>query len=414
MKEQITKELIEKLPMTGEEFDINDTKLPGFIARIRSKTISFVVSYRFQGKKNKVTIGRYPAVTVPVAREAAKKILAELALGMDPNEITKAKKAKVTADQTAAVTIRSLIDDKYRDYLAINKSGSATITRLLSFSSLVDKPIISLTILDIDTWVSERKKAGTSAATINRDLNSLQSLFEKAKEWNYIKENVLAGYKRLKVDSNKPPRYLTREEEKCLTAAIIDREKAMFEARARNNERQKALGYPLRPATINDPLKTMYLLSLHTGIRWGSLTALKWSDINTDTNTLTALGATGKTGDTYHVPLNKMAKEVLVDWRKPDFNPDQLVFPSTKGVKEFGEKKKDNVNKAWSAAKAKANIKNFRWHDLRHTFASWLVIAGVPLNTVRELMGHKDIKSTLKYAHLAPGHKADAVAVLES
>jgi site-specific recombinase XerD len=70
------------------------------------------------------------------------------------------------------------------------------------------------------------------------------------------------------------------------------------------------------------------------------------------------------------------------------------------------------IRKAWTGVLDSALVKAFRFHDLRHTFASNLVMAGVDLNTVRELLGHKSIAMTLRYAHLAPQHKAAAVEVL--
>lgn len=71
-----------------------------------------------------------------------------------------------------------------------------------------------------------------------------------------------------------------------------------------------------------------------------------------------------------------------------------------------------NINKSWEGLMESASLEGFRFHDLRHDFASKLVMAGVDLNTVRELLGHADIAMTLRYSHLAPAKLAAAVAML--
>ncbi len=107
------------------------------------------------------------------------------------------------------------------------------------------------------------------------------------------------------------------------------------------------------------------------------------------------------------MPLSVTALEVLRGW-KDKTTGRGLVFTHPKTGKKF-----DQIREFWNSAKRRANVNNFRWHDLRHTFASRLVMAGVDLNVVRELMGHSDLKMTLRYAHLAPEAKRKAIDLLD-
>lgn len=101
-----------------------------------------------------------------------------------------------------------------------------------------------------------------------------------------------------------------------------------------------------------------------------------------------------------------MALDCLKAWKKQAPLSEGRVFPSDDGGRL------DNVRKSWASILKASNINQFRWHDMRHDFASQLVMKGVPLNTVRDLCGHASLDTTLRYAHLAPDHKADVVALL--
>src|SRR5205823_1819498 len=139
------------------------------------------------------------------------------------------------------------------------------------------------------------------------------------------------------------------------------------------------------------------LLSMNTGLRRGELLKLRWSSIDFAHQLLTVEGPTSKTRQTRHVPLNDEAMSVLTRWREQSGNR-QRVFEIATGMKT-----------AWPHLLKRARIAGFRWHDLRHHFASRLVQRGVPLNTVRDLLGHSSIAMTLRYAHLAPDQRREAV-----
>jgi integrase len=106
--------------------------------------------------------------------------------------------------------------------------------------------------------------------------------------------------------------------------------------------------------------------------------------------------------------MNQTLIKALLAWKEQTRRDgDELIFPSPKTGAIL-----NNVKKAWAGVLKAADIKNFRWHDMRHDFASQLVMKGTDLNTVRELLGHADIKTTLIYAHLAPKVKRAAVDLL--
>jgi integrase len=237
-------------------------------------------------------------------------------------------------------------------------------------------------------------------------MTALKAMLAKAVEWDLLEAHPLTKIKPLKVDKHSRTRYLKPAEETALREALDTRDRKLKQERASANAWRRQRGYTVRPefAGFADHMKPMVLVSINTGIRRGELFQLRWADVDLKQRVLTVRGTTAKAAITRHVPLNQEAVDVLTTWKGRDANP--LVFPGRDG-EPF-----NNVKKAWAGVLNAAKVKAFRWHDLRHSFASKLVMAGVDLNTVRELLGHSDLKMTLRYAHLAPEHKADAVAKL--
>jgi integrase len=272
----------------------------------------------------------------------------------------------------------------------------------------------------LEKFKTDRLKEEVSKLTINRDLTILKGAFSyavKQKEQTSLSANPISSVKLFKVtdEESERIRYLNQrdpEEEKRLFEAIDAREERIRRGRAKGNEWRSVRGYELYPSLDEtifvNCLKPMVELSLNTGVRRGELFRLRWTDIRWDPTcpVLTVRGSITKNGRSRAIPLNRRASEVLLAWGKGRMDEDGLIFPGKDG-KPF-----NTLKTAWNKILEDAGLVDFRWHDLRHTFASRLVINGVDLNTVRDLLGHKDIKMTLRYAHLSPSVKAEAVARL--
>ncbi len=405
MQTRINAALIKSINPRPLPFEIYDTELKGFLLRVQpSGAVSYYITYRNSERaRNRVLVGKHPSATPAQARDHAKKLLASVVHGNDPAQ----DKRKPTGK-----TFDSFLNDDYGPWVKVNmKDGISTLARIEScFDKFRSMKLSDITVRQIEGWKTKRLTQGTHPVTVNRDIAALRSSFRKAVEWGILDNNPLHGIKPIKAESNKLVRFLSAIEESNLRLALNTREERIRSERERTNKWRRERDYPelpdLRGRSFADHLKPMVLVSINTGLRQGELFTLGWNDVDFSTANIRVQGSHSKSGKTRHIPLNAEASKSLANWRDQQSDTSGLVFPSVEG-QPF-----DNVTKAWKSALTLANIKDFRWHDLRHHFASRLVMAKVDLNTVRELLGHADIQMTLRYAHLAPEHKAAAVAKL--
>lgn len=150
-------------------------------------------------------------------------------------------------------------------------------------------------------------------------------------------------------------------------------------------------------ANCPEYLKPIVTVAVNTGMRRGEILGLKWDQVDLEDGKI--LLTETKSSEERTIFMNETVKATLSGLERRD----GLIFPVMVGAmkKDYGE------------ALKKAKMKDFTFHDLRHTFASNLAMQGVELNDIRELLGHKTIARTLRYAHLSPAHKSKAVTILD-
>lgn len=346
------------------------------------------------GRGRRIKIGRAGTFTLEQARERAKRIL------LDPDS------AKRVSPGT---TLAEYIDEHYAEHATAKlKNGAYSVARVRSiWKPLLNRRIGEITATDVDKLRNKRLLAGVARATVNRDVAALSGVFAHWAE-HHGGSHPLTGFTALDVPDDERVRYLRPEEAARLRGALLARDDAARRERASANDWRIARGYePLPPiGEYADHMTPMVLLSLNTGIRQGELFSLTWEAVDMERRTLTVLASHAKGNATRTIPLNAEAHRVLTAIR-PD-HASGLVFVSPRTGGEF-----DNVKKAWALLTRAAGLPDLRWHDLRHDFASQLVMRGVPLFTVQKLLGHANSRMTQRYAKLAPAALAEAVSLLD-
>jgi integrase len=413
MQEKLTQTIVQKIVPTDKRQKIKDLVLPGLMLRVEpsGKKTWYIDYKRPNGQRTYHKIGPAEILTVMQARDVAQKFLASVKLGNDPVE-TKEEPIK------EPLTLQKLLSNHYSAWvLDSRRSGQATIDMIThAFADFLDMPVEEITILKIEQWRSaQRQQKNTKGASLNRYTTALKAVFNWAVKRELLENNPIANLESFsEQDSEKKVRYLTPEERERLMAALDAREVRTRQERENHNMFLKERKLPLMPdlknLTFVDYFKPMILLCLNTGARRNAVFSLLWQDVDLEGRRLRLRADSAKTTKEQYVSMNKTLYSTLSLWKQQceDTSPDSLVFPSPQT-----KKKLNNCNSAWENLLHDANIQNFRWHDMRHEFASQLVMKGVDLNTVRELMGHADLKMTLRYAHLAPQVTQRAVETLD-
>ena len=399
--------------------DVWDAELGGLVLRREaSGRKGWHLRIHVNGRRSKVKLGEWPALSVAEARKAAKVAAAKVAKGSDPVAERKAQHReaearRLQAKRNAAAVLGTFIDGPYRQWAEVHlRSHKDTLAALRrDFAQWWARPMESLTEMDVEGWRRKALQAGQQKSTVNRAWQRLRAVLGKAHDRKLI--GPPPKVRRFKLDARGRVRYLTPEERARLLAALDAREKRRGEERARMNDWLRARALPELPAhgTFTDHLKPLVLLVLNTGLRRGEALGLRWGAIDFARGMVHVEAATSKSGQSRDVPMTAEARAVLESLREQQqqpSDPDGHLFTLADG------KRLQSVgHKTWHDLMGAARIKNFRFHDLRHDYASRLVMADVDLYSVSKLLGHSDVAMTQRYAHLAPDYLRAAVRKLD-
>lgn len=284
----------------------------------------------------------------------------------------------------AVMTLATLIDEYMIQYSGKDRSIHGSMAfwrRYLGAKKLIDITTREIRELlngyaegrcniPIDPDKKATRKPGPRApATVNRMKAAISSLLSYARREGHINRNPAQAVAS-RTENNQIVRWLSDDERERLLEAC------------------KASPWPR--------LYPLVVMALTTGARRGELLKLTWSDIDFDKGLATCRDT--KNGDNRLLPLPQITRDTLKPFRGVG---SALVFPS-----ERKPRKPMEFRKLWNNALAQAGIENFRFHDLRHSAASYLVMGGATLHETAEVLGHRSIQTTKRYAHLSTDHKA--------
>ena len=370
-------------PAEGRSYQIFDTEIRGLAARVQSSGArAFTLDYRFAGRQRRMTIGRWPEWSVTAARERAKELRRMIDQGEDP--LSKKEELR------EAPRIKDMIDRYIREHLPklapINASDQTSMLRKMVEPAWGNRLVTDITKSDVASFLDvvaegrprpskekpnnrARKLQGHKPTPVraNRVGEILRKMFSLAMEWDWRADNPAQGFYR-RIEQARE-RFLSPEELTRLAAAL---DKA---------EDQRAA--------------SIIRMCMLTGARVGEVRQARFEQFNLDYAIWSKPASTTKQRKIHRVPISQDVVAIIRQRQfvVPKGNP--WVFPGDAIGKPVRE-----VRRFWVKMQKEADLPDVRIHDLRHTFASLLVSGGASLEIIGRLLGHSQMQTTQRYAHL--------------
>lgn len=397
MRVQITEQFVRKAQAEGTRSPIHmDCDVIGFGVQVRPNSRkTFTLDYTVDARRRRITIGDWPDWSVAAARDEAKRLKREIDVGIDPL----AKRD----ERWSAPTVAELVGRYLGEHVAKQAPDSArdieSQMRTHVLPAWGRRKAADITVSDVDALLAQiakgrarphRKRtkqkrlkplmgARPTPFRANRIGCSIRKMFNLAVRWGVRTDNPASAF----IRNFEPPRerFLDKREIDRLSAALSEHENQRF--------------------------ANIVRLLLLTGARRGEVLNARWEQFDLEGGVWTKPAATTKQRRLHRTPLSSATVQLLATIRAGVPAGCPWVFPGDAEGKPVQE-----IKRFWHDVRVKAGIADARIHDLRHTFASLLVSGGMTLPMIGKLLGHTQVQTTQRYAHLYDDPLRDGINVL--
>ncbi len=309
--------------------------------------------------------------TLALAREARIELLSQAAHEETFPELRK---------RPQRIRLTEFIQRYNDEYLKEKASRSWHIEkgRVKRIQEIMGDPFIDeISVADVEHLLREFRRRKLSNATLNRYRSRLSSMLNQAIKWDYLEVNPVERVKRFH-EEKLGDRYLEPDEYTALLEAC------------------------------EEPLKSLVILAVNTGMRRNELMTLRWDDVDLSAGLITVRPEISKTKEGRSIPINEDVRAVLneLQLQQNDCVVPCASFPRRQWVRAVSDL-------GWDKTGVR-RLRRWRFHDLRHACASMMVAMNVPLYTIAKVLGHKDIKTTQRYAHINKDSMFEAVATIST